>query len=373
MKRNIKIDFLKVFGIISVVLGHCIPTDCVLSRIIYLINIPVFFIVSGYLYSYKDEKNNNIWTFLGKKIGRFWKYYFIYCLIFVIFRNLFVKVGILGKGCNAYGLQEFLFGFANGALFISNEPFSAAMWFIPVLIIGLTVFNSIIYYSSKFDGKKKYAVQLLLVLFTTFVGYIYNKNNMNIGLHYQTSLFIQVFMLIGYYYKLNEEKISKSKNIDIIRAIIIVLTIFIIGTVINFTKVKIDLSANFIPHPIIFIVCASLFTVSLYYIADYILIINKKTLDNKIVSYISRNTISIMCLHILVFKTVDLIICHIINNTDKLSLFPYSFSGLPIVYTVSGVIIPLLIHYVYELMVGLILKRKQIYLLLGGNYEELNT
>ena len=56
--RNIGIDYLKVFGIYLMVLGHSQYLPDNLESIIYSFHMPIFFFISGYLF--KDDKFQNI-------------------------------------------------------------------------------------------------------------------------------------------------------------------------------------------------------------------------------------------------------------------------------------------------------------------------
>lgn len=199
-KRDVKLDVLKCFGIIAVVCGHCLSSIHVISKFIYLINLPIFFLVAGYLYKDKSiQESNDIWSFFGKKLKRFWIYYFLYNSFLVLFHNIFIDLGIISELYHKYYLKDMVFGIMNSALFISNEPFSAAMWFIPVMIITMVLFNVINYHASKY--KKKEIVRFLLVLASMIIGLYLTKNNMNIGLHYQTCFVVMPFVYVGFLFK----------------------------------------------------------------------------------------------------------------------------------------------------------------------------
>ena len=70
-KRNIYIDILKAFAIICVVCGHCIQYgsgadylsqclffDNVIFKVIYSFHMPLFMLISGYLFAYSVNKTN---------------------------------------------------------------------------------------------------------------------------------------------------------------------------------------------------------------------------------------------------------------------------------------------------------------------------
>ena len=82
MQRKTYIDVAKGIAISSIVICH-ILTYCTnlqsVYKIIYVFNVPLFFLISGYLFNYKDS----ISTFLKKKINRLLVPYFIYSLLFI--------------------------------------------------------------------------------------------------------------------------------------------------------------------------------------------------------------------------------------------------------------------------------------------------
>ena len=52
-KRNLVVDIMRAVGIILVVLGHSEISNSFAIRFIYLFHLPLFFVLSGYLYNDK--------------------------------------------------------------------------------------------------------------------------------------------------------------------------------------------------------------------------------------------------------------------------------------------------------------------------------
>lgn len=102
--RNTKIDLIKGFLIISVILGHAIPGDVnsVISRyLIYSFHMPMFFGISGYLFN-TDKKLKPL-----KYVERIIIPYVIAALVYFVL-NLDYKAGF-----NAVELvKSFIFGFS---------------------------------------------------------------------------------------------------------------------------------------------------------------------------------------------------------------------------------------------------------------------
>jgi len=52
------IDNLKGLGIIIIVFGHsCYPSDSILIRYVFTFHVPLFFFISGFLFTRKKEVN----------------------------------------------------------------------------------------------------------------------------------------------------------------------------------------------------------------------------------------------------------------------------------------------------------------------------
>ena len=348
--RNVRLDILKCFGIITVVCGHCLAPSNVLSKLMYLVNLPLFFFVAGYLYKSKNSNNerDDIWYFFGKKVKRFWIYYFGYGLFLVLFHNIFLDLGILPSFYPRYYIRDFLFGILNAGLFISNELFSSAMWFIPVMIISIVLFKAIDYNSAKLKHSEVF--RFLFVIFSMLIGIYLNDKNINIGLHYQTSFVVLPFIYIGFLFKkIKFDKIKSSFNISIL-IITIVCTYFCIMNIDG----KIDMAHNNLWNPFLFYILPSLIAYSLYYLSG--LIRNKRIIS--IISYVGEHTIPIMCLHFVVIKVIDLVYIKLVtHNNQILSAFPYSYDKLLIVYLIAGIVIPIIIEYIINKVVHLFKKK----------------
>ena len=337
MNRSKIIDIMKAIGIILVVVGHC-TNIFFLYKFIYLFHLALFFVISGYLYD--DKYSNKPWDYIGKILKKYLKSYFIYNTILILGRNLFIQIGILDNMLPRYGFNEILCSFLNTFMFISNEPFSAAMWFFPILALGLIMFNFITSYSSKFNNNKfKELLRFSLIALLTIIGIYLNKNNLNIGLHFQTSFAIMPFIYLG-------QIIKKYAKKHIKPSILLAIPLLIIIVIITYkTPGQVKLSENNLWNPYLFYTLASLMIYIIYTISFYI---NKYiSLFTKILSFIGKNTIIIMCFHILFFKLFDYFYIKLVKHEyTKLGMFTCSYKNLWIIYSIVGVFGPLCIQYI---------------------------
>jgi len=331
-KMRNDISIMKFIGIVFVVIGHCTYGTGAISSFIYLLNLPIFFFIAGYLYK---DNNEEPWIFFGKKVGRFWKYYFVYNLIFVLLHNVFIRIGILSNIYSYYSFENFLFGIFNSMLFISNEPFSSAMWFIPVLIMSLTIFNAISFYVKNNNE----VVRSIFILVLTVLGIVLTNLDINIGLHYQTSLLVLPFIYFGYLLKKYKFRVYKNKIFNILPLILTTIVTFIVIRVI---PGRVDMSQNVLWNPFLFYLLSCSLIISIFIFLQLFTNFEKKTILEPF-TYIGNNTMSIMCFHLMFIKIVDLISIKMFKIVEgELSIFPFSSQKLIILYVIFSIILSIL-------------------------------
>ncbi len=125
-------DWGKAIGIVMIVMGHFLAGGTMLKTLFYSIHVPLFFIISGLLFSCAEP-----WPFLKKRFFRLIVPYALYTVLslpFYLHNN---------KGLSVSGLVEqiwYLKGFPTW-----NEP----LWFLPALFTVEAVF-CLIWYTFSF-------------------------------------------------------------------------------------------------------------------------------------------------------------------------------------------------------------------------------
>lgn len=332
MNRSKILDFMKAIGIILVVLGHC-NFYPFLNRFIYLFHLPLFFLISGYLYHEKDS--NEPWLFIGKKLQRFLPLYICYASFFVLFHNVFVSMGILDSTLLIYPIGKIVTGILDSFLFHTVEPYAAAMWFIPVLFVSLVVYNFITYLVRNVQNNKEKEIKRTFIIFLfTLLGLYLNYRNFNIGHHYQTVFVVLPFLhtgqLIQLYFK---EKLKPNILLSFIFLVIAILClIYIEGGV--------ELSQNQTWNPVLFYSLSHMLIYTVYTFCYYISHWLPKV--TRLFVYIGKNTFPIMCLHILCFKIFDFFWIHFVTKDyGRLFYFTVSYYDLWYLYIFFGVVLPL--------------------------------
>lgn len=124
--RNHTIDVLRGLTIILVVFGHITRTMW-LNSYIWSFHIPVFFILSGFLYN--PERFSSIKSFIIKKLkGLVVPYFFFGGITYLYW--LLVESRFRGSDLNAW---EQLFGLFYGTRYDHFLDFNGPLWFIPCL------------------------------------------------------------------------------------------------------------------------------------------------------------------------------------------------------------------------------------------------
>ena len=143
------VDYAKFIGIFLMIFGHIINSHSRLYSFLYLFHMPLFFIISGYLYKKKSTKDNYLKLFYGLIVPYF-LYQFLY-LPLVLYNYIIINkqsIGITFIKC--------LYGILQGAT-ISNAPYyivCGPCWFIMAFIFLKLLFvffnNNYVVYKSKF-------------------------------------------------------------------------------------------------------------------------------------------------------------------------------------------------------------------------------
>lgn len=205
-KRNESIDMLRGIGMLCVMLGHVgyIP-DAVLKWLIPFY-VPAFFFITGYLKSEMPSKGclKRITKRCKRLLIPYFGYSFFLLLCSVIIHHMgreeifFALKGILySRFCLYPDIQN-----ANNVFYfiVSNSP----LWFLTALFV-VEIFYECTFYNVK---SKRQIVFRSLIIFV--LGLVMTHLNILLPWSIDTAMIGALFMISGYYWKLNEHKISKN-------------------------------------------------------------------------------------------------------------------------------------------------------------------
>lgn len=148
-QRKVWIDWAKVLGMLAIIYGHCFPEG--MSNFIYAFNVPVFFLISGYLCRGEDS--------FGICRNKILHNLLIPYLILAFIKAAGPIFKHIGDGEWIWSVLAILGGFHS----LNNAPGCSNLWFVYTLIIIKIVYQL---------ANKR--VNFLLVLFCFLGAWVYN-------------------------------------------------------------------------------------------------------------------------------------------------------------------------------------------------------
>ena len=187
-QRNIDVDVLKGIGIILMILGHCSLTYA-FKKGIFLFHMPLFFLVSGFLY--KDKSLRIIVSRNLKKI--IFPYIITGCVIWI---------GKCLQGDYDWGISLLL---ANGSRTVLNssalkEYSVGPLWYLMAYFVAMFFF----YYISQWRNKK--CIAILIILFEFSIIFVHFLGLLPFDIF--PAVAACVFLFAGLYYRNNQSKVD---------------------------------------------------------------------------------------------------------------------------------------------------------------------
>lgn len=303
--RESWLDIAKGLGIILVVIGH--SGNELTQQYLYWFHMPLFFVVSGYLH-----KNINSASELApwiKKRSRqlLLPYVSFGTLIAVIyFTQDFSIINLLTNLIKLLHGGESLFGYYG------------VFWYITCLYLTQVLF-SIILLKIK-ETKHVVSLLLLFYLIANFISYTPLLQKLTVTWNADVVFLSIVYYSLGFYGKNNIKKLINKPISLMVTCSLGILVIFL--NVNKFINFGMDMKYNNYGLPVLNILIPLIFILFIFTISRYLP--NK----NNILSLIGSASLTIMFLHI----PINIIM-------QKIT------AGNILVYTIIGVILPLLVHY----------------------------
>lgn len=361
-QRNNTFDIAK--GIVIIIMVYCHSIEVYNKgftfRFFYLFHMAFFFIVSGYFFKDKYAENiNNLKEFINKRAKSLLIPYVFFNLIFLFLHNIFLKIHFLPSSHIFFNnlktvvpLNEPITSYSNSVIFkhfiwivllAKEEFFVGTTWFLKVLFfitvcyaLGLYIINKI-----KFLNDKNKTILILLICFICLIiGYMCSISGFNfyrIG-----TIFSCVFI---FYLGILFRKFNFNQG----NLIIFILSTLVLILVNIHNPKFFYISRNYYNTPLWLIIAS----VSGYFWSISLAsVLESSNLLTKIFSYVGRNTIPILCLHLLCFKIVTIIeVIYLSQPIYMIEAYETYYTNhflLGIAYTLVGVIIPILINFLYK-------------------------
>lgn len=296
--RIIWIDLVKAIGIILVIIGHGIQEYNLnmnfLEVIIYSMHMPLFFIVSGYLFKYHSEAN--LKDTIKKKFKKMIIPYICFALIITFFH--LIKCIILKSDYEFFEKLLSKEGIVQSLLCTTKSSYSN-LWFLPSLFISEIMFFIIF---RIFKKEKQRAI--VCVVLSTIIICIRKIIYIILPFSMESAIYALMYLYIGHYFRINNCLNKIKKNIYTY----FFSLIFIFTNVIYYylTKGKVCNFYNLdIKYPIMFFITS---------ISGTICVINlcKKIDGNSLLVYIGKNTLYIYGLHFIFQNAISIIISRVL-------------------------------------------------------------
>ncbi len=296
--RIIWIDLVKAIGIILVIVGHGIQEYNLnmefLKVVIYSMHMPLFFIISGYLF--KDNGEKNLKDTIKKKLKKMMIPYVCFALIITFFH--LIKCVVLKSDYVFFEKLLSKEGVLNSILCTTKSSYSN-LWFLPSLFISEVLFLVI---CKILKNERQRAI--ICIILSTVIICIRRKLYIVLPFCMESAIYALVYLYIGHYLKISNYFNKEKKYTGIFALIFIVINIIyyyvLKGKSVNFYNLDIK-------YPIIFFITSILGTICIINLC-------KKMNNNSLLLYIGRNTLYIYGLHFIFQNAIAIIISRVSLN-----------------------------------------------------------
>ena len=277
MERNNSVDISKGIGIFLVIWAH---TVCPFIPEISLFHMPLFFMLSGYVFNKRDSFRIT----LGKKI----KTLLIPFAIFFFFQRLgFILISVAGGTYQ----NDYLIPWS----VIPPWRVMGVLWFLVALFIVTMGYSLISFLKSDF-------LKFMTSLIVSFAGYLLFRYDIHVPLHMGSSMSMMVFFCIGSLlakYRVTE---NLSQGMNIIAGLVSLALFFLL---LQFYLPEISVANNVYKGN--FILNTGLMT-----LGCLMVLLNSRTMDrlpalSRVLSYIGKNSLSIYVIHTVILEAVYLL------------------------------------------------------------------
>lgn len=325
------IDYSKAIAIILVIVGHAISEYSldfpILEKIIYSMHMPLFFLLSGYVFKIKENQTNK--QYIINKIKRILIPYIGFCVLITICH--IAEVLIL-HGDRAFFEKLFSVSGIINTIFMTTKSIFSNLWFLPCILIAEIMLNYIFRYV-----KNTFATKILCI----FPGIVVLIANINIPLPlcFCTALVAIFYLYVGYELREGKFNLKKSKAVLIVSTLIFVIASIIEIMYFNYGELEISFYNLQITYPILFLVTS---------ISGSILVMEISMCMKlcKVLDIIGKNTLYIYGLHFISQNVIKIIF-------GKLEIM----RNFPIVYLILTTIINVIMCLVGIMVLNIIKKR----------------
>lgn len=294
--RTAYVDIAKGIGIILVVLGHTYNVPATLYNTIYSFHMPLFFIISGFVYNQDKYNSYGLGQIVYDRAKRYLIPFYLFAGINLVltlaFNLVFRHIPITLSAIKNYILGT-LYCYAD----ISHMPNSSPIWFLMTLFIGGIIFWAIMKFSRK--TRPLWAMSLLAI---SYILYLFVDFRLPLNLAPTGAAVF--FMYLGY--------VVKRHNLLQHRSLIL---LFIVGFIASyFNKTSVGMNENVYGNLFLFVIAAICSSISVLSICK--LLADWSNPINKFLKWLGSNTILIVAFNYFMrdFSTEAYYLVPIIRN-----------------------------------------------------------
>ena len=267
---------MKGIGILAVIAGHTNP-DIITSKIILSFHMPLFFIISGYLYKPSINYKNKLINDSRRLVIP----YITTSLFLTIF---FICISDDPLGITKYFLKAFIWCGAEDhtSLIWAHVPKIGPIWFLPALFWCRTIFN--------FINNSSLSHKFLLIILFSILSVAIDRHLINLPFSILPGLSAMIFYQIGKHLRSNR----LSQEQIIVCAICWIIHLF-------FSRIDMCICMYGL-YPID--ICGAIFgTIIIYYISK---LLSKFNTPSYIFSQLGNSSLILLCAHTLEFYILNI-------------------------------------------------------------------
>lgn len=269
------VDCVRGFAILLVLIGHsgCFPD---VKQYIYGFHMPLFFILSGFLFNFEKWQSAGFWEFFKSRVRCYLIPYFSLATICLCIR---LALDYFAYGVSASALWASVLPYVKWILYSSSFPCPSCghLWFLAALFVA-----SLFLYGLMAMFKKSAVAGFLGCFFAILINYDLNTFSLPLlPFHMDVAMIAALFMLIGVAIR-NWRLLEKPLPIYAIAAL------FIVGSYAIRTNVFVDMNSRVYCNYLLMFVGATFISFLIFYL------FKKYSVSNRYLSSLGKNTILII-------------------------------------------------------------------------------
>lgn len=341
--RNINIDIIKGIGIILMVGGHC---GMPFTHFIYLFHMAIFFMASGYCFNASNSETlQGVLSFVKRKFKGLWLPYVLWTTVFSLLHNVFVKTGIYSP--EPWSVIEIGKNIIKSFFLHGHTQLGSALWFIGTLMQIAVLYCCIDYVIKKVTVSKKagFLLQGTVSIILLAVGYRCYLTNSIWGGGNRVLSYYCLFYLGAVLREF--QKIVCTEKYHYWKMTVAFLVLVFCNQI-----GSIALDENSYETPIFLLVVSICGWMLLYEMSQEL---RKIKLLTNLVVCCGQNSMSIVVLHFLCFKIINIIGVMVYKHPkEMIATFPvlYNDGVWWSVYMFAGILVPVLLSMMWKKLKG---------------------